>query len=104
LGISKAKYYEICEVTNTEPDPEKIPVEYSDLLLDTQLAMVIVNLLPDKWDGASGFFQGKDLSILPYLLELYEIDNKIDMISLITVIINESAQITNNKLKKKVKK
>ncbi len=66
--------------------------------------MVLINLLPDRWDGASGFYQGKELSLLPYLLKLYEIYNEIDMISLITTIINESSRITNNRLNKKVKK
>jgi len=103
LGITKEKYLEICEVTNSEPDPDKIPVDFFDLLEDTQIAMNIVNTLPDRWDGMSGSYQGKDLSILPCLLDLYEIPNKLDMISLVTIIINETARITNDKISRKAK-
>ena len=103
LGVTAEKYYEICEATNSEPDPEKTPVEFHELLLDTQLAMQIVQTLPDIWDGASGSYQGKDLSILPYLLDLYDIHNKLEVISLITIIINESTTITNDKLNRQMK-
>jgi hypothetical protein len=99
--MSKTLYLEMCAITNSEPDPDKMPVEYADLMSDTQQAMHIVNILPDRWDGASGTYQGKDLNILPYLLELYEISNKIEVIGLITSIINETVTITNRKTKKK---
>ena len=74
------------------------------MLEDTQLAMAIVNTLPDKWDGASGTYQGKDLSILPFLLEEYEISNKLEVISLINIIINKTAKITNDKITRQAKR
>jgi len=103
LGITKEKYFEICEVTNSEVEPDKIPIDFSDLLIDTQVAMAIVQMLPDKWDGASGSYQGKDLSILPFLVEVYEIENKLDIVSLITIIINKSSVITNDKINRQAK-
>ena len=65
--------------------------------------MAIVQTLPDKWDGDSGSYQGKDLSILPYLIELYQIENKLDVVSLITIIISKSSAITNDKINRQAK-
>ena len=76
LGVNKEQYLEICRVTNSEIDPDKIPIEFSDFLLDTQIAMEIVYRLSDQWDGTTGTYIGKDLTILPFLLELYEIEDK----------------------------
>ena len=95
-------YLQICEMQGTEPDPEEMPVEFKDLLEDTQLAFVIYYKLPDKWDGASGTYQGKELSILPYLLDLYEVPNKIDMVTIILSIIQQHSLIINEKMEKKV--
>lgn len=66
--------------------------------------MEITYTLPDKWDGASGMYQGKDLSILPYLLELHGVTNKLETIRLISIIIKEISEITNERLSKQVKK
>jgi hypothetical protein len=65
--------------------------------------MAIVQTLPDKWDGTSGSYQGKDLSILPFLMELYQIENKLDIVSLINIIINKSSEITNDKISRQSK-
>lgn len=65
--------------------------------------MAIVQALPDKWDGASGSYQGKDLSILPFLMELYEIENKLDILSLVNIIISKSSEITNDKIRRQAK-
>ena len=98
------QYLEVCRVTGTEPDPEKMPVRPEDLLEDTRLALEITSMLPDRWDGMSGSHQGKDLTILPYLLDLYDVSNKLETVRLITSIINEVSIITNDKISKKVNK
>ena len=102
LGITKEKYLEICKVTSTEPDPEKTPIDFSDLLEDTQLAMAIVLKLPDLW-SMEGSSLGKDLTLLPYLFELYEINNKLDMLDLVNLTIDESTRLANNKIRQQVK-
>lgn len=102
LGISKEKYLEICKVTNSQVDPDKIPIEYNDFLTDTKLAMEIVNILPDKWDSMAGASMGKDLSMLPFLLDMYNVSNQPDMLDLILTIISEGTNITNENMRKKV--
>ena len=99
LGIDKEQYLEICEATSQKPDPEKMPLEFDDLILDTQLAMSIVSMLPDTWDGTSGMNTGKDLTLLPYILDLHGITNKLDMLALIMQIISEAQYLTNRKNK-----
>lgn len=103
LGITRANYFEICEVTKSKPDPAKIPIDFQDFLLDTQIAMEIVHMLPDKWDGTNGRYQGKDMSILPFLLDLHSIGDKAAMMVLILDIIRESSDITNEEVAKRMK-
>ncbi len=104
IGVTKEQYLEICKVTNSKVDPEAIPVDFSDFLVDTQIAMEIVHTLPDRWDGTSGTYQGKDLTILPFLLELYEVSEKLTMTQLIITIITESSEITNEKIQQRAKR
>jgi hypothetical protein len=95
---------QICELQNQPVDTEKIPVEFEDFLIDTQIAMNITHTLPDKIDSNSGSYLGKDLSILPFLLDLYEIKNKKDSVMLIMRIVDEVAKVTNEKLRQRTKK
>lgn len=104
MGISKDKYYEICQVTNTEPDPEKVPIDFEDLLYDSQLAIKLLTKLPEQWDGASGYYQGKNLTLLPYMMDLYEVGNKQDFLELILSIENESTRLTNEEVSRKAKR
>lgn len=103
LGVDRARYLEICEVTNTEPEPEKIPPDYESFTYESQLAMLIVHRMPDKWDSTSGYYSGKDLTILPYLLNLYKVEDEELMLDLIFKIIEVSSKITNDKVKQQQK-
>ena len=102
LGVDKEKYLEICEITNVEPDPEKIPIDYTDLLSDTTIAMEITNLLPEKWEYIGGNYEGKDLSLLPMFLDLYDITNRLDITILIARINNKGIELVNKRKKKHV--
>lgn len=57
----------------SEPLEEEIPLERTDLLMDTQLAFSVYDKLQSNWEGFSGSYLGKDLSILPSLMEDYQI-------------------------------
>jgi len=41
-----------------------------------QQAFLIHGLLPDRWEGMSGHYMGKDMSALGSLLDIYEILDK----------------------------
>lgn len=54
-----------------EPLEEEIPYDRGDLTQDTQLVFFIYDKLPPRWEGFTGQYLGKDLTLLPTLLNLY---------------------------------
>lgn len=54
------------------PDPDKMPVEFSDLDPNIQTAMLLYDKLPDTFTGGQiSTFSGKNLTALPFLLDTY---------------------------------
>ena len=66
----------MCEQLGQDPDPTQMPPADDDFPLEVQQAMVIHTVLPDRWDGMSGSYMGKDWSALATLLEVYEIEER----------------------------
>lgn len=66
----------LCEQLGQEPDPNKMPLETSVFPHEVQVAFFIFELLPDKWDGMSGYYLGKDWSSTSLLFEIYDIENR----------------------------
>jgi|TARA_R110002096_G_scaffold35077_1_gene99563 hypothetical protein len=71
------KYLRICYELGEEPDPAKMPPDLSDFPEEVQVAFFVSGFLPDRWDGASGSYLGKDYSILEYLFSLYKVDDPV---------------------------
>lgn len=76
--MTKDKYFEICEMLGSEPNTDEIPVEFADLPDIVQQAIEIYGFLPDRWEGMSATFLGKDYSIAFDLFKTYEIDNYVE--------------------------
>ena len=76
--MTKDAYFEMCEMMGSEPDPDEIPVEFADLPDVVQQALEIYGFLPDRWEGMSATFLGKDYSIAFDLFKTYEIDNYVE--------------------------
>ena len=68
-----------------EPKEEDIPKDPSHFSLEAQQALVLVNVLPDKWEGMSGTWLGKEYSGLLDIMELYQIDDKKQVFELLKV-------------------
>lgn len=68
----------MCEALGSEPNPDEIPVEFEDLPDIAQQALEIYGFLPDRWEGMSATFLGKDYSIAFDLFKTYEIDNYVE--------------------------
>jgi len=66
----------MCEQLGQEPDPAEMPPEVADFPLEIQEAFLIHAMLPDRWDGASGSYLGKDWSPLTALLDIQEVGDK----------------------------
>ena len=57
-----------------------MPPSRDILPYEVQIAFAIHDMLPDRWDGMSGSYFGKDLSALGAILEIYEVEDKKDCI------------------------
>lgn len=57
-----------------------MPLEASSFPQEVQVAFFMLDLLSDRWDGASGTYLGKDWSAINFLFDLYGYDDKVDII------------------------
>ena len=73
-GMTKAQYYEMCEMLGSEPIASEIPVEINDFPELVQTAFTLYYMLRDIWDPMGGNYLGKDYSIVFNLFDLYNID------------------------------
>lgn len=81
----------ICEQMNITPDPDKFPLELSDMPYQVQLAITIFQSLPDRFNslGMEGsMYAGKDLASFGTLLEIYEITDSRDRQLILDVILH----------------
>lgn len=96
-------YYKICEQKGIEPDPAEMPPSMQDYPYEVQVAFFIHHLLPDRWDGMSGSYFGKDMAALGALLDIYEIEDKRNIIYWIKQIEARNTEKINKKLEAKRK-
>lgn len=75
-SISIDAYLQMCHQLDQEPDPDEMPPELSDFPLEIQESFLIHAMLPDRWDGASGSYMGKDWSPLRDLLDIHGVEDK----------------------------
>lgn len=73
----------------TEPVEEHIPLEPGDLSVETQQALLLFSVLPDRVEGMSGSWLGKDFSGIGDIFDFYEIDDRREVFELLTCIINQ---------------
>jgi len=66
----------MCEQMGQMPDPDRMPLEMSVFPEEVQVAFFMFQLLSDRWDGMSGTYLGKDWTQCPQIFELYDIDDK----------------------------
>lgn len=58
-----------------EPDPTKMPLEASAFPYEVQVAFFVLGLLPDRYEGMSGTYMGKDWSSANFIFEAYNIED-----------------------------
>jgi len=63
----------MCEQLGQEPNEDEMPPELGSFPLEIQEAFVIHAMLPDRWDGSSGSYMGKDWSSLRDLLDINDV-------------------------------
>jgi len=97
--MSKDKYLRVVEEMGKEPDFDKMPLDYSDLCPDAQIAVNIYNRLGNRVYGDVGFV-GKDYTNLPILIEIFQITNKDLLIDLLNVMDSVNIDKSQKAMKK----
>ena len=89
----------MCEQMGWEPSEEEMPVDASSLETSAQYALILLNVLPDKWEGMSGTWMGKDYSGLAAIMDIYEIDDRREVFELLKVAEDELGKYYRQKQK-----
>lgn len=95
------QYLLMCEQMGWEPREEEIPKDPGFLPFEAQNALVLFNMLPDKIEGMSGSWLGKDFSALEVLMNIYEIEDRRDVFEYILVIQREYSDYYSKQQKMK---
>jgi hypothetical protein len=80
-----------------------MPPEIGDFPLEVQQAFLVHSVLPDRWDGMSGAYMGKDLSALGDVLSIYEIEDRRTVFFYLSSIIRVSSDSINEEVKRRQK-
>lgn len=72
-----------------EPTEEHMPVDPSDLSMESQQALLVFSVLPDKIEGMNGIWLGKDYSGIGDIFDFYEIENRREVFELLGYIISK---------------
>lgn len=82
-----------------EPKEDEIPKDPSTFSLEAQQALVIMNALPDIWEGMNGVWLGKNYNGLLDIMDLYNIDEKREVFELLKVCEDELGKYYQQKRK-----
>lgn len=93
------QYYQMCEQMGIEPREEDTPIDPSTLSDTGQQTLVLLNSLPDIWEGMSGSWMGKDYSGLGAIMDIYEISDRKAVFELLKVAENEMSKYYSEKQK-----
>jgi len=99
--INDEQYLRMCEQLGEEPDLSKMPPSDSDFPLEVQLAFFIHSVMPDRWEGMSGHYLGKDWSSLEALLNIHEVEDKKTCVYFLKIIESYNSESINRQIKQK---
>lgn len=80
-----------------------MPLTDADFPVEAQVAFFIYSYLPDKWDGASGTYMGKDWSSLQIIFNLFQVEDQSFIFQLLKIIESITVDVTNDKISQKRK-
>lgn len=101
--MTKQQYLDMCEQMGAEPNVDEIPVEFSDLPHEVQVAHEVFHYLPDRIDGFSGIYLGKDMSGLGVILDVLKVDDPYHSLFFLRIMIDEVRRQLEAKRPKNVK-
>ena len=94
------EYIIVCERLGKEPDYNKMPIDDRDFPYEVQLAFFIHSLMPDRWEGMSGSYLGKDWGALGALYDIHNIEDK----RTVTFFLKNVDILVTNQINKEVEK
>ena len=98
------EYLIVCERLGKEPDYNKMPIDDKDFPYEVQLAFFIHSLMPDRWEGMSGSYLGKEWGAIGALLDAYNIEERQIIVFFIKAIDIINSKVINKNLDKDRKK
>ena len=98
------EYLLVCERLGKQPDPNKMPMDSGRFPYEVQLAFLIYDLLPDRWEGMSGSYLGKEWGAIGALLDAYNIEERQIIVFFIKAIDIINSKVINKRLDKDRKK
>ena len=101
--LSLDAYLNMCEQLGEDPDPEKMPPTIENYPHEVQVAFFIHQLLPDRWEGMSGHYMGKDMSSLGTLLDVWNVEDKKTVVYFIKHIESNQARQINEEAEQRRK-
>jgi hypothetical protein len=80
-----------------------MPPEIGNFPLEVQQAFLVHSILPDRWDGMSGAYMGKDLSALGDIFDIYDIEDRRTVLYFLSYIIRSNSERINEEVQRKQK-
>ena len=74
-------------------DEDEIPLDLEDLSYNSQQAILLFNILPDKLEGMNGIWLGKEYSGLADIMNIYDINNRRDVFDLLQICISKASKV-----------
>ena len=74
-------------------DEEEIPLDINDVSYNSQQALLLFNILPDKIEGMNGVWLGKEYAGLGDIMNIYEIDDRKEVLDLLQICIREASKV-----------
>jgi hypothetical protein len=99
--MSQDQYIDMCEQMGWEINEDDIPKDPSAFALEVQQALMLLNILPDKWEGMSGTWMGKDYAGLEAIMNIYEIIDRRLVFDLVQLGENEMGKYYAQKQKER---
>lgn len=93
----------MCNALGNAPIEEEIPISFEDFPQFLQQILQIYFMLPSQLVGMEGTFVGKDLSILPFLIDTYKLPYKLLTVEIIQMCSNIQANHLYEQRKQKQK-
>jgi len=98
------EYLAVCEKLGKTPNLNKLPMDRTYYPYEVQIAFLIHEVLPDRWDGMSGSYMGKDWSCVDAYLTAYEVEDKKTVLLFIKALDISYSNSVNENIEREQKK